>query len=150
MYKRQHTIRAGHAAASRVASGQFRRDLPAAPLGDRAAAWSRATIELVTILTEAETEFPLSESAASKRAAVLTLLGNPARLRLVTAMYLSPYSTVTQLSEDIGLSQNRVSSLLGSLRRARIVEYEMIGRSVHYRVSDEFARAVVAATLADD
>jgi len=124
--------------------------LPAAPLGDRAAAWSRATIELVTILTEAETEFPLSESAASKRAAVLTLLGNPARLRLVTAMYLSPYSTVTQLSEDIGLSQNRVSSLLGSLRRARIVEYEMIGRSVHYRVSDEFARAVVAATLADD
>lgn len=104
----------------------------------------------MTILTETQTKFPLSESDASERAAVLTLLANPARLRLVTAMYLSPYSTVTQLSEDIGLSQNRVSSLLGALRHARIVEHEMIGRSVHYRVSDEFACAVVAATLVED
>ncbi|MEW1938392.1 winged helix-turn-helix domain-containing protein [Dietzia maris] len=101
-------------------------------------------------MTETESTFPLSESAAGERAAVLTLLANPARLRLVTAMYLSPYSTVTQLAEDIGLSQNRVSSLLGSLRRARIVEHEMIGRAVHYRVSDEFACAVVAASLAND
>ena len=62
-------------------------------------------------------------------------------------MYLSPYSTVTQLAEDIGLSRNRTSSLLGSLRAARIVEHELAGRAVHYRVSDEFATAIIAASL---
>lgn len=122
----------------------------ALPHGGPTAAWGRATITTVTILTAIESQSLLSEADADQRAATLTLMSNPARLRLLTAMYLSPYSTVTQLSEDVDLSQNRVSSLLRSLRRARVVSYEMIGRSVHYRVSDEFACAIVAACLATD
>lgn len=108
----------------------------------------RVTIVDVTTSIEPQTQFPLSEPDADQRAAVLALLSNPARLRLVTAMYLSPYSTVTQLAEDIGLSRNRTSSLLGSLRGARIVEHEMAGRAVHYRVSDDFVCSIISASLA--
>lgn len=102
----------------------------------------------VTTFMEPQTQFPLSETDADRRAAVLALLSNPARLRLVTAVYLSPHSTVTQLSEDIELSRDRTSALLGPLRSARLVEHEMIGRAVHYRVSDEFVCSIISATLA--
>lgn len=85
------------------------------------------------------------EATAKSHAALLTLLANPERLRLILAISQSPLSNVTQLAEDVGLSRNRVSSLLEALRRARYVRVEMCGRNMHYALGDDRINALLHA-----
>lgn len=101
-----------------------------------------------TILKTSPGELPVKggvwdEATAASHAALLTLLANPARLRLILAISQSPWSSVGELAEDVGLSSNRVSSLLGPLRHAKYVRAEMVGRNMHYALGDDRINGVL-------
>lgn len=91
----------------------------------------------------------LDYATAERHSTALTLLSNPARLRVLVAMYRYPNSTVGQLAEDTDLEPNRVSSLLAPMRDARLVGFHLTGRSVNYWICDPLTELVVSACLSD-
>lgn len=68
-------------------------------------------------------------------AELFRLLGEPNRLRLVTACLAGPRS-VGELTEQVGISQSLVSHHLRLLRAARLLRQKRQGRNVIYDLPD--------------
>lgn len=75
------------------------------------------------------------DASANEAAAVLKMLSNPQRLRLLCALLDGPRS-VGELEEALGASQSYVSGQLAKLRQEGLVEATRDGRSIHYALSD--------------
>ena len=75
------------------------------------------------------------QAAAEDAAAMMRVLANPARLRLLCALVPGP-RTVGELEAVIGASQSYVSGQLARLRTQGFVACERDGRHQHYRLSD--------------
>ncbi len=69
-------------------------------------------------------------------------LGDPTRLRILLLL-LEGERAVSELVEELGLSQSRVSNHLACLRWCRFVESERRGRKVIYRISDPRLRQLL-------
>ena len=82
---------------------------------------------------------PLSPEAAERMAAALRVLGDPARLRLLSLIAACPEGEVCQckLTEPLGLSQPTVSHHLKVLVQAGLLEREQRGRWAYFRVIPE-------------
>jgi len=82
---------------------------------------------------------PLSPEAAERMAAALRVLGDPARLRLLSLIAACPEGEICQckLTEPLGLSQPTVSHHLKVLVQAGLLEREQRGRWAYFRVVPE-------------
>jgi ArsR family transcriptional regulator, arsenate/arsenite/antimonite-responsive transcriptional repressor len=78
---------------------------------------------------------PLNEDSAARLAALLRVLADPGRLRLLSLIQAQPSreACVCHLTEALGLSQPTVSHHLRVLFDAGLVERERRGNWVYYR-----------------
>ncbi len=78
---------------------------------------------------------PLDEAAAVRLAAMLKVLGEPARLRLLSLIHAQPSheACVCHLTDALDLSQPTISHHLRVLFEAGLVERERRGNWVYYR-----------------
>ena len=93
---------------------------------------------------------PLDARRAEQIAAAFKVLGDPARLRLLSLIAATPHgeACVCELIEPLGLSQPTVSHHLRLLFDAGLLERERRGTWVYYRVVPERVetlRAVLGA-----
>lgn len=84
---------------------------------------------------------PMDE-AATEAAAILKLMSNPARLRLLCAL-VPQDMTVGELEATIGASQSYVSGQLLKLRSEGLVACERDGRIMRYRLADKRVRPIL-------
>jgi DNA-binding transcriptional ArsR family regulator len=78
---------------------------------------------------------PLTDLAANLIAERLRALGQPLRVKLVERLAIRA-TTVQELVDALGTTQQNISQLLGILRRAGIVSREKEGTRVRYEVAD--------------
>jgi ArsR family transcriptional regulator, arsenate/arsenite/antimonite-responsive transcriptional repressor len=80
---------------------------------------------------------PLAAAEAEQLASALRVLGDPARLRLLSLIATSPgaEACVCELIEPLGLAQPTVSHHLRVLHEAGLLEREKKGAWVYYRLS---------------
>jgi ArsR family transcriptional regulator, arsenate/arsenite/antimonite-responsive transcriptional repressor len=90
---------------------------------------------------------PLSAPDADKLASILRVLGDPARLRLISliAAHAGGEACVCELTEPLGLSQPTVSHHLKVLHGAGLVRREQRGIWAYYRLVTEQLEAVQTA-----
>lgn len=84
------------------------------------------------------------ETAAAQAAGLLRALSNERRL-LVLCQLGDGELTVGALQGRLGLSQSALSQHLAVLREEGIVATRREGQSIHYRIADPAAVAVIAA-----
>lgn len=77
----------------------------------------------------------MTPDQGNELAEMFRLLGEPNRLRLVAACLDRP-RTVTELTEEIGVSQSLVSHHLRLLRAARLLRQTRSGKNVLYDLPD--------------
>jgi ArsR family transcriptional regulator len=93
---------------------------------------------------------PLDEGGAKPLAALFRVLGDPARLRLLSliAAHEGGEACVCELIEPLGLSQPTVSHHLKVLHEAGLLERERRGAWVYYRVVGDRLAALKDALAA--
>jgi ArsR family transcriptional regulator len=97
---------------------------------------SRATVRLPVLdCTPLLSGAPLDDQAAASLAAVLRVLGDPARLRILSLIQAQPAreACVCHLTDTLGLSQPTVSHHLRVLYGAGLLGRERRGNWVYYR-----------------
>ncbi|MGH9049630.1 MAG: ArsR/SmtB family transcription factor [Acidimicrobiia bacterium] len=88
----------------------------------------------------------LGEEPAGELAALFKVLGDPARLRLLSLIAATPGGACTcDLVEPLGRSQPTVSHHLKALREAGLIEGERVGAWIWYRVVPERLEALRGA-----
>jgi ArsR family transcriptional regulator len=88
----------------------------------------------------------LDEAAAADVARLFKVLGDPARLRLLSMIAAAPGGACScDLVEPLGRSQPTVSHHLKTLREAGLIEGERVGTWVWYRVVPERLEALRGA-----
>jgi DNA-binding transcriptional ArsR family regulator len=78
---------------------------------------------------------PLTDSAANLIAERLRVLGQPLRVGLVDRLAIRA-TTVQELVDALGTTQQNISQRLGVLRRAGVVAREREGTRVRYQLAD--------------
>ncbi len=79
---------------------------------------------------------------AAQLADVFRLLGEPNRLRLVAACLSGP-RTVSDLTDELGVSQSLASQHLRLLRAGRLLKQSRQGRHMLYDIPDCHVRAML-------
>ncbi|HET9017243.1 MAG TPA: metalloregulator ArsR/SmtB family transcription factor [Thermomicrobiaceae bacterium] len=82
-----------------------------------------------------------------RASALFSALGDPTRLRLMTALASHPLC-VCDLAAALGTSQSAVSHQLRVLRQQGLVRSARDGRRVYYALDDEHVTALVGQALA--
>ena len=91
-------------------------------------------------------EGALDEGDAAELARLFKVLGDPARLRLLSLIAAAPGGACTcDLVGPVGRSQPTVSHHLKALREAGLVEGERVGSWIWYRVVPERLEALQGA-----
>ena len=81
-------------------------------------------------------------------AAVFGLLGDPGRLRLLSALLEGGELCVCDLAAATGMSESAVSHALRLLRAHRVVSVSRRGRMAYYRLDDAHVRMLLDLGLA--
>ncbi|PZR55503.1 ArsR family transcriptional regulator [Xylanimonas oleitrophica] len=87
-----------------------------------------------------------SDDAVADVADVFALLGDPGRLRILTALLEGPLR-VRDLAEAAGVSESGASHALRLLRAHRVVSVQRVGRESHYEIDDTHVRALLQLAL---
>ena len=82
-------------------------------------------------------------NAAESAAALLRTMGSGHRLMILCALIERPM-TVSEICEAIGARQSLVSQHLIRLRQDKLVVAERRGQFVHYSMTDDVVRQIVA------
>jgi DNA-binding transcriptional ArsR family regulator len=90
---------------------------------------------------------PLTDLAANLIAARLRVLGQPLRVKLVDRLAIRA-TTVQELVDVLGTTQQNISQHLGILRRTGIVAREKEGTRVRYQVADPAILLILERTEA--
>jgi DNA-binding transcriptional ArsR family regulator len=80
-------------------------------------------------------------------AEVFSLLGDPGRLRLLTALLEAGELCVGDLAAVAGLGESAASHALRLLRARRVVSVRRAGRMAYYSLCDGHVRALLTAAL---
>jgi DNA-binding transcriptional ArsR family regulator len=88
----------------------------------------------------------LGATEAEHVAEVMSGLATPARV-LILARLLSSPATVTELSEELDLSQTTASNHLRILRHLNLVNGDRQGRNVVYQLQDDHVRSMIEQIL---
>jgi DNA-binding transcriptional ArsR family regulator len=84
-----------------------------------------------------------AEDTLGELADVFALLGDPGRLRLLTALLEGGELCVCDLSATAGMSESAVSHALRLLRAHRVVSVNRRGRMAYYRLDDSHVRMLL-------
>lgn len=96
---------------------------------------------------EAEAPVALpSEDDVADVADVFALLGDPSRVRILSALRGGPLR-VRDLADTVGQSESAVSHALRLLRAHRVVSVERLGREAHYALEDAHVRELLDLAL---
>ena len=90
----------------------------------------------------------LSAPEASAMAGLLTLLADPLRARIISALLVTEEMCVGDLALALDATEDSVSYGLRLLRTAGLVHRRREGRLGYYRLSDGDARVAMQASLA--
>ncbi|MER0239320.1 metalloregulator ArsR/SmtB family transcription factor [Fulvimarina sp. MAC8] len=82
------------------------------------------------------------EERSEEVAAILSLIANPARLRILCLLAEGELQ-VGALAEAVGLSQSALSQHLAKLRAGGAVETRRDRQTIHYRLADGEIRAIM-------
>lgn len=74
-----------------------------------------------------------------------SLLGNTTRLKIVLALLKKPCN-VSQLQEEVNMSQTAVSHQLAALKKANLVQYQQMGKERIYSLADEHVNIILMST----
>jgi DNA-binding transcriptional ArsR family regulator len=77
---------------------------------------------------------------------VFSLLGDPARVRILVAL-TSGRMRVHDIADVVGASDSSVSHALRLLRAHRVVTVHRVGREAHYELADSHVRALLALAM---
>ncbi len=88
----------------------------------------------------------VDERLAARLAEVFKTLGDPTRLRIISALSEGE-ACVHELAEALGISQSAVSHQLRLLRHQGLVRYRKVGRHVYYALDDEHIHALFVQGL---
>lgn len=80
-------------------------------------------------------------------AEIFALLGDPSRLRLLTALLDAGELRVGELAAVAGMGESAVSHALRLLRAHRVVAVRRAGRMAYYSLCDGHVRALLTAAL---
>lgn len=83
----------------------------------------------------------VDEGVAVQLAEVFKILGDPTRLRIISALSKGE-ACVHELAEALEISQSAVSHQLRLLRHQGLVRYRKVGRHVYYALDDEHIHAL--------
>ncbi len=95
----------------------------------------------------AKYDLAMLEASAGRAATLLRLLANERRL-MILCQLADGERSVGQIQPRVGLSQSALSQHLALLREEGVVATRRDGQTIHYRITDPAALAVIA-TLAD-
>jgi ArsR family transcriptional regulator, lead/cadmium/zinc/bismuth-responsive transcriptional repressor len=84
---------------------------------------------------------------AARLSGVLSLLGDPIRVRVLYALDLVEELCVGDLAMALGVSEDAVSYALRLLRTAGLVQTRKQGRVVYYRLADRFPEPLLEHCL---
>lgn len=87
-----------------------------------------------------------AEEAVVDVADVFSLLGDPGRVRILSALLLSRLR-VRDIAAVTGLSESAVSHALHLLRAHRVVKVQRTGREAHYELDDSHVGALLHLAL---
>lgn len=87
-----------------------------------------------------------SGQTLTKLADFYKLLGDPTRLRILSALAVSELC-VCDLAETLKMNQSAVSHQLRVLRAGRLVTYRREGKMAIYRLDDEHVATIIASSL---
>lgn len=104
-------------------------------------------METIVACCEPILEAPLAEEDAETLAAWFKVLGDPARLRLLSLIAAREETCACDLVEPLGVSQPTVSHHLKVLYEAGLVDREKRGRWVYYSAKPE-SLSVLSKVLA--
>jgi DNA-binding transcriptional ArsR family regulator len=90
---------------------------------------------------------PLTDLAANLIAERLRVLGQPLRVKMVDRLAIRA-TTVQELVDALGTTQQNISQHLGVLRRAGIVVREKEGTRVRHQLADPGIRPILERTEA--
>jgi DNA-binding transcriptional ArsR family regulator len=90
---------------------------------------------------------PLTDLAANLIAERLRVLGQPLRVKLVDRLAIRE-TTMQELVDALGTTQQNISQHLGILRRAGIVAREREGTRVRYQLADPAILPILEHTQA--
>lgn len=89
-----------------------------------------------------------SDAAVESLAVAFSLLGDPNRLRLVTALLEAGELCVCDLASVCAMSESSVSHALRLLRAASVVTVRRAGRVAYYSLTDGHVRLLLDVALA--
>lgn len=69
-------------------------------------------------------------------------LANPTRYKIIEAILTAP-KNVTQLVQELGLSQSQISNQLACLKWCGFVNSQQEGKYVYYSITDERIKSIV-------
>lgn len=86
-----------------------------------------------------------SRTTATALAATFRLLGDPTRVRILSALDDHDELCVHEIAALAGTTETTASQALRLLRTAGIVQNRRDGRHVHYRLDDDHVRTLLRA-----
>ncbi len=88
----------------------------------------------------------LDEGKAMRLAEMFKTLGDPTRLRIISAL-IEGEVCVHELSRVLHMSQSAVSHQLRVLRHQGLVRFRKVGRHVYYTLDDEHVRDLYSRAM---
>ena len=108
---------------------------------------SPASVAADRRLVAAAREHGIGAQDANRLADLLSLMGDPVRVRLLYALELVDELCVGDLALALGVSQDAASYGLRLLRTAGLVQTRRDGRLIFYRLADEFPEPLLEHCL---
>ncbi len=78
----------------------------------------------------------------TKLSSMFSVLGDPSRLGIVFYL-LDKVASVTEITQNLGISQSAVSHQLRILKDAHVLKSEKIGKMVFYSINDNHVKMIV-------
>ena len=89
----------------------------------------------------------ISEEEIVDMADFFKVFGDPTRLRILFVLWENEECSVGAISEKVKMSQSAVSQQLKILRSSRLVRFKKEGRTILYRLSDEYITKILQLGL---
>lgn len=96
---------------------------------------------------EATRQRAIDAAQASDVASLFRILGDPGRVRMLTALLEAGELCVCDLAAVVDMEESTVSHALRVLRTAGIVRHRRSGRQVFYRLDDAHVRLLLDVSL---